>query len=123
VVGEERDAPLPVVEAYRAGDDLVDLLPEATAREPVLAHEAVPLVDREGVPVVRVDAPLRHRVEADVAHPLRDLRVEARLDVRRRTLRSGGLLDNAVELRAIRLRLTGGLGRGLVEPRLGHGGV
>src|SRR5690606_24807452 len=36
VVGEERDAPLPVVESDGAGDDLVDLLREATAREPVL---------------------------------------------------------------------------------------
>ena len=67
IVGEEIDAPFPVVEADRAGDDLRDLAGVLAADMPCSRIIAARSLERRAVPVLRLAAPLVHRVEADVA--------------------------------------------------------
>src|SRR5580704_3070561 len=67
IVGEEIDAPFPIVEADRTRNDLRDLAGVAAADHAVLAHQVAPLFDIEAIPVVCAVALLVHRVEAEVA--------------------------------------------------------
>lgn len=65
VFGEEVDAPLPIVEADGAGDDLAYFAGVAAADEAVFVHEGGALFEREGVPVFVLTAAAVHGVEAD----------------------------------------------------------
>src|SRR3989442_4609904 len=76
VVGEQRDAPLPVVEADRARDHLRHPAGVLAPDLAVPAHQLGARFRREVVPVHLLAAPLRHRVEGEVA-ARRDLREEA----------------------------------------------
>src|SRR3989442_5116535 len=67
VVGEQRDAPLPVVEADRARDHLRHPAGVSAADLAVPAHQLGARFGREVVPVHLLAAPLRHRVEGEVA--------------------------------------------------------
>ena len=51
VVGEQRDAPLPVVEPGRAGDELQDAARVGAADARVAGHQLLALLERELVPV------------------------------------------------------------------------
>jgi len=66
VLGEERHAPLPVVEADRGGDDLFHAAAELPAVFAVFLHHLAAALEGQVVPVVLL-APLpAHRVEAEV---------------------------------------------------------
>src|SRR5215472_1238700 len=67
IIGKEVDAPLPVVETDRAGNDLPNFTGIAAADEAMLVHLAGPLFDREAVPVLGLTALAIHRVEARIA--------------------------------------------------------
>ena len=62
--GEQRDAPLEVVEPGRAGDHLEHAAGELPARRAVLVHQRLALVVGQREPVLVDVAALRHRVEA-----------------------------------------------------------
>ena len=80
MVGEQGDAPLVVVEAGRAGDDLQHATGELPPGRAVLVHHLLAVVVGQREPVVHVAALLRHRVEAPRRLALRrQLRVEAGL--------------------------------------------
>src|SRR5207249_4956514 len=64
---EQVDAPLPVVEADRARDDLGHGAGVAAPDDAVVAHHLCALVEGHGVPVLRLPAALVHGIEADVA--------------------------------------------------------
>src|SRR6185312_15438595 len=66
IVGEEIDAPLPIIEAYGAADDLADAVAVAAADHTVVVHEALALVEGKRVPVLIAGAQPVHGVEADV---------------------------------------------------------
>src|SRR6185437_12534403 len=76
VVGEEIDAPLPVIEADGAADDLADAVAVTAANHAVVVHEALALVEGERVPVLIAGAQAVHGIEADVLC-CRDRRKEA----------------------------------------------
>src|SRR6266478_5945302 len=67
IVGEQVDAPLPVVKSDRAGDDLPHFARIASADESMLTHLAGPFLDGQGVPVLVFTAFAVHRIEAGVA--------------------------------------------------------
>ena len=81
VVGEQRDAPLPVVEAGRAGDELQHPAGVGAADACVAGHQLLALLERQRVPVASPLAALRHRVEADDRALERQLRVDPLLPV------------------------------------------
>ena len=64
--GEEVYAPLPVIHADRAGDDLLDLVAVAAADQAVLVHHALALGEGHGVPVDLLAALAVHGIEAEV---------------------------------------------------------
>ena len=79
MLAEQRDAPLVVVEARRARDQLRDATGELAPRCPMLVHQLEALVVRQGEPVGAVAAALRHRVEAPRRFVGRwELRIEPR---------------------------------------------
>ena len=67
IVGEEVDAPLPVVEADGTGDDLGHPAGVAPADEAVVLHHPLPLRERGVIPVLFLAPFLVHGIEADVA--------------------------------------------------------
>jgi len=80
VVGEQRHAPLVIVEADASGDDLIDLAGVLATDPAVGGHVLLALVEGEIVPVVLRLPALVHRVETDV-FGVRDRRVDALLHV------------------------------------------
>ena len=85
MLGEQRDAPLVVVEPGRPGDDLQHAPGEVAARGAVLEHELLAIVVGQLVPVLVRLAALGHRVEAPGRLALgRQLRVQPGLAQRRR---------------------------------------
>src|SRR6266540_2850273 len=65
VIGQEGDAPLPVVEGEGARDQLQHPAGVGHADAGVATHEPAPILERELVPVGLPRPPLGHRVEAD----------------------------------------------------------
>src|SRR5438445_360273 len=66
VVGEERNSPLPIIKANRAGDNLLHLTCIATSYKPMFVHLSLALFDREGIPVLVFASTTIHWIEADV---------------------------------------------------------
>src|SRR5262245_25626410 len=64
IVGEQVDAPLPVVEADRAGDDLLHRPGITAAHQPMLFHLALALLDGQCVPVLLFSAAAVHGIKA-----------------------------------------------------------
>src|SRR5207248_3337007 len=77
VVGKERHAPLPVVEPDGARDHLQHLAGILPPDLAMTAHQRGAILGGEVEPVHLLAAPLRHRVEAEIA-TRRDLREEPR---------------------------------------------
>ena len=65
VVGEQRDAPLEVVEPGRGGDELQHATGELPSARTVLHHHVEALLERRRVPVGVRLAALAHRIEAE----------------------------------------------------------
>src|SRR3984957_10466423 len=68
---EECDAPLPIVESRRTGDDLENPTFELATQCAVLSHQSLAFFVGQGVPIVHFVTALRHRVEAKGALTLR----------------------------------------------------
>src|SRR5207237_209233 len=67
IVGEQIHAPLPIIEADRAGDDLLDLSGIPTANEPMFIHLARALFNRQRVPVLIFTSAPVHGIETYVS--------------------------------------------------------
>src|SRR5581483_9099008 len=65
IVGEERYAPLGVVEAGRTRDELKDFAVVLPAHSAMTAHQAFALVEGQRKPILFRRASLRHRIEAE----------------------------------------------------------
>src|SRR5271154_5655431 len=77
IVGEKIDAPFPIVESDRAGNNLRHFTGEAPPDQAVVVHEALAILERQTIPVVGAVALLIHRIETQV-WPRGDFREQAR---------------------------------------------
>ena len=78
VIGEERDPPLPIIEADRPGDDLLYLAGVTSSHETMLIHLPLALFNGKRVPVLVFSSATVHWIKADV--PVRrHLRKQPRL--------------------------------------------
>src|SRR5271154_3386235 len=77
IVGEKIDAPFPIVESDRAGNNLRHFTGEAPPDQAVVVHEALAILERQAIPVVGTVALLVHRIETQV-WALGDFREQAR---------------------------------------------
>src|ERR1700689_2655046 len=99
IVGEKIDAPFPIVESDRAGNNLRHFTGEAPPDQAVVMHEALAILERQTIPVVGAVALLVHRIETQVG-PLRDFREQARRGLFALARKLG--LDFGFPLRGIR---------------------
>src|SRR5207248_6270679 len=76
VARKKRDAPLRIIKAGRAGDELFHFAGTLATNFGVAAHQFAAVIKRQGIPVSLFAAPLAHITEAD-HRPARERRINA----------------------------------------------
>src|SRR5579871_3938409 len=122
IVSEQIYAPLPIVEANGAGDDLLYLACIAAANQPVLLHLPLALSHRKLIPVLFLSSAAIHGIEANIA-VARHFRVEPRMHRLALALEDG--LNFSIPFRRMRLEATLGkrfvsFGAGFIQAQLDH---